>query len=51
MNFPEIGSIEAGLKVRVIGDPATVNDRELWQKIRHRPNQTAWIPLSSILPL
>jgi hypothetical protein len=51
MNFPEIGSIEIGVKVRVIGDPATVNQNELWQKIRYRPNQTAWIPLSSLLPL
>jgi hypothetical protein len=51
MNFPEIGSIEAGIKVRIIGDPAPVSERELWQKIRYRPNQTAWLPLSSLLPL
>jgi hypothetical protein len=51
MNFPEIGTIETGVKVRLIGDPATVNEHEFWQKIRHKKNQTAWLPLSSLLLL
>ena len=51
MNYPEISSIEAGIKVRVIGSPANVNENELWQKVRYKNNQTAWLPLSSLLPL
>jgi hypothetical protein len=51
MNYPEIGAIEAGVKVRIIGDPARINEQELWQKVRYRPRQTAWLPLSSLLPL
>ena len=51
VNFPEIMPIEAGVKVRLIGSPATVNDNELWQKVRYKTNQAAWIPLSSLLPL
>ncbi len=51
INFPEIMSLEPGIKVRMIGSPATVNENELWQKVRYKTNQTAWIPLSSLLPL
>ena len=51
LNFPEVLSLEPGIKVRIIGSPATVNENELWQKVRYKTNQTAWIPLSSLLPL
>jgi hypothetical protein len=51
LNYPELIPIEPGVKVRMIGSPATVNENELWQKVRYKPNQTAWIHLSSLLPL
>ena len=51
LNFPEISTIESGIKVRMLGSAATVNENELWQKVRYKTNQTAWIPLSSLLPL
>ena len=51
LSFPEITLIEPGIKVRIIGSPATANENELWQKVRYKPNQTAWIHLSSLLPL
>jgi tetratricopeptide (TPR) repeat protein len=51
LNYPELMAIEPGVKVRMIGSPATVNENELWQKVRYKPNQTAWIHLSSLLPL
>lgn len=51
INFPEVLAIEPGVKIRMIGSPATVNENELWQKVRYKTNQTAWIPLSSLLPL
>ena len=51
LNYPEIMGIEPGVKVRMIGSPATVNENELWQKVRYKPNQTAWTHLSSLLPL
>jgi hypothetical protein len=51
MNFPEISNIDPGITVRMIGSPMTVNENEIWQKIRYKPNQTAWIHLSSLLPL
>ena len=51
MNYPEITSIEPGIKVRIMGTPVSVNENELWQKIRYKSDQTAWIPLSGLLPL
>lgn len=51
LNFPEISVGEPGIKVRLIGSPARVNENELWQNVRYKSNQTAWIPLSSLLPL
>lgn len=50
-NFPEISSIPPGIKVRLVGSTVTVNENELWQKIRYKTEHTAWIPLSSLLPL
>lgn len=51
MNYPEITNIEPGIKVRMMGSAVTVNENELWQKIRYKSDQTAWIPLSNLLPL
>ena len=51
LNYPEINSIDPGIKVRMVGSVVTVNENELWQKIRYKTDQTAWIPLSSLLPL
>jgi tetratricopeptide (TPR) repeat protein len=51
LNYPEITPIETGIKVRMVGSAVTVNDNELWQKVRYKTEQTAWIPLSSLLPL
>ena len=51
MNFPEITTIEPGIKVRMMNSPISVNENELWQKIRYKTDQTAWIPLSGLLPL
>jgi uncharacterized protein YraI len=51
MNYPEITTAETGIEVRMIGSAMTVNDNEFWQKVRYKPNQTAWIHFSSLLPL
>jgi tetratricopeptide (TPR) repeat protein len=51
LNFPEITSIDPGIKVRMIGSALPVNENELWQKVRYKSDQTAWIPLSSLIPL
>ena len=51
LNFPEINPIEAGIKVRIIGSPVSANENELWQKVRYKGGQTAWVPLSNLLPL
>ncbi|MBS1959359.1 MAG: hypothetical protein JST80_07810 [Bdellovibrionales bacterium] len=51
LNYPEITSIEAGVKIRMMGSAVTVNENELWQKIRYKSELTAWIPLSNLLPL
>jgi len=51
LNYPEILPIEPGIKVRLVGSAVSVNDNELWQKVRYKSDQTAWIPLSSLLPL
>ena len=51
MTYPEMANISAGVKIRLVGSPVTVNENELWQKIRYKSEQTAWIPLSSLLPL
>lgn len=51
LNYPEIMPIETGIKVRLVGSAVTVNENELWQKVRYKTDQTAWIPLSSLLPL
>ncbi|MBC7397200.1 MAG: hypothetical protein H7333_07125, partial [Bdellovibrionales bacterium] len=42
LNYPEISTIESGIKVRMLGAPATVNENELWQKVRYKTNQAAW---------
>lgn len=51
MNYPEIISLDAGIKVRMVGSSITLNETEGWQKIRYKADLTAWIPLSSLLPL
>jgi len=51
LSYPEITEAPAGIEVRMIGSPMTVNENELWQKVRYKPNQTAWIHLSSLLAL
>lgn len=51
INYPEISTIDSGIKVRLVGSALTVNENELWQKVRYKTDQTAWIPLSSLLPL
>ena len=51
LSFPEITPIESGVKVRLVGSPASANENELWQKVRYKNDQTAWVPLSSLLPL
>jgi tetratricopeptide (TPR) repeat protein len=51
ITYPEISPIEVGIKVRLVGSPATVNENELWQKVRYKNNLSAWLPFSSLLPL
>jgi len=51
MNYPEIIILDAGIKVRMVGSSITLNETEGWQKIRYNSDLTAWIPLSSLLPL
>jgi tetratricopeptide (TPR) repeat protein len=51
LNYPEITSIDPGIKVRMVGSALSVNENELWQKVRYKSDQTAWIPLSSLIPL
>ncbi len=51
LSFPEIGPIESGVKVRIIGAPSSVNENENWQKVRYKDGETAWLPVSSLLPL
>ena len=51
MNYPEIISLDAGIKVRMVGSSITLNETEGWQKIRYKADSTAWIPLSSLLSL
>jgi tetratricopeptide (TPR) repeat protein len=51
LNYPEIMPIETGIKVRLVGSAVSVNENELWQKVRYKSEQAAWIPLSSLLPL
>ena len=51
LSFPEIFPIEAGVKVRMVGAPSSVNENENWQKVRYKDNETAWLPVSSLLPL
>lgn len=51
MNYPELFSVDAGVKVRMVGSSITLNDTESWQKIRYDAEHTAWIPLSSLLQL
>ncbi len=51
LSFPEIAPIEAGVKVRMVGAPSSVNENENWQKVRYKDNETAWLPVSSLLPL
>jgi tetratricopeptide (TPR) repeat protein len=51
MNFPELNSLDQGVKVRMLGSALPANENELWQKIRFKADQTAWIPLSNLLPL
>jgi hypothetical protein len=51
MNYPEIASLEAGIKVRLVGTSVALNETESWQKIRYDHEHTAWIPVSSLLPL
>jgi len=51
MNYPELFTIDAGIKVRMVGSSITLNETESWQKIRYDSEHTAWIPLSSLLQL
>ncbi len=51
LNFPEISPIDTGVKVRLVGQAMNVNENESWQKVRYKDDQTAWLPLSSLLPL
>lgn len=51
LNYPETAMIDPGVKVRMIGSAVTVNENELWQKVRYKSDLTAWIPLSNLLPL
>lgn len=51
MNYPEISSLDSGIKVRMVGSSITLNETESWQKIRYNKDLTAWIPLSSLLSL
>jgi len=51
MNYPEVISLDAGIKVRMVGSSITINETESWQKIRYNSELTAWIPLSSLLSL
>ena len=51
MNYPEVTSIEPGITIRMVGSAISVNENELWQKIRYNSDQLAWIPLSGLLPL
>lgn len=49
--YPEIGSLEVGIKIRMVGAPVTVHQDEIWQKIKYKGEQMGWVPLSSLLPL
>ena len=51
LTFPEISPIETGVKVRMVGPPSSANENETWQKVRYKGNETAWLPVSSLLPL
>lgn len=51
VGYPEIDSLEIGVKVRIIGSPVNVNEEEIWQKVRYKGEQTGWVPLSGLLPL
>lgn len=51
MNYPETVTLDAGIKVRMVGSSITLNETEGWQKIRYQGDRTAWIPLSSLLAL
>jgi|GEM_PF-2083116 len=51
LTFPEIGTIEAGVKVRMIGSPSSINENETWQKVRYKGTESAWLPVTSLLPL
>ncbi len=49
--FPEIGELPAGSKVRMDGAPLKKDEFEVWQKVRFDQDASAWIPLSQILVL
>ncbi|NDG85689.1 MAG: hypothetical protein EBX52_11730, partial [Proteobacteria bacterium] len=51
LTFPEIMSVDSGIKVRMVGSALNVNENESWQKVRYKGDQTAWLPSSSLLPL
>ncbi len=51
MNYPEITTLEPGIKIRVVGATITVNENEVWQKVRYKTEQFGWVPLSGLLPL
>jgi tetratricopeptide (TPR) repeat protein len=51
LTYPEITAIEPGIKVRMVGSAVSVNENELWQKVRYKTDQSAWIPLAGLLPL
>lgn len=51
MNYPEITTVEPGIKVRIMGPTNTVNENEVWQKVRYKSDQVGWVPLSGLLPL
>lgn len=51
MNYPETVTLDAGIKIRMVGSSVTLNETESWQKIRYDRDRMAWIPLSSLLPL
>jgi hypothetical protein len=51
LNYPELNALQPGIKVRLVGSAVTVNENELWQKVRYKADLTAWLPLSALLPL
>lgn len=51
MNFPELQALEPGTKIRCLGSAVQSNENELWQKVRVKPDQSAWIPLTNLLLL